>query len=46
MDEEPTTAAVQRYLDYLNACSHAEPLVRPLLARAVGRLHQLCATLL
>jgi RNA polymerase sigma-70 factor (ECF subfamily) len=46
MDEEPTTAAAQRNLDDLDAGSPAEPLVRALLARAVGRLHQLCATLL
>jgi RNA polymerase sigma-70 factor (ECF subfamily) len=46
MDAEPTSAAVQRYLDELAAGSPAQPLVRALLARAVGRLHQLCATLL
>jgi RNA polymerase sigma-70 factor (ECF subfamily) len=46
MSAEHTSAAVQRYLDELAAGSPAEPLVRALLARAVGRLHQLCATLL
>src|SRR5947208_14437186 len=46
MDEEQTTAAVQRYLDELAGDSPAEPAVRALLARAVRRLHQLCATLL
>jgi RNA polymerase sigma-70 factor (ECF subfamily) len=46
MDEERTTAAVQRYLDELAGDSPAEPIVRALLDRAVRRLHQLCATLL
>jgi RNA polymerase sigma-70 factor (ECF subfamily) len=46
MSQEHTTAAVQRYLDYLAEDSPAEPVVRALLARAVGRLHLLCATLL
>jgi RNA polymerase sigma-70 factor (ECF subfamily) len=46
MHEEPTTAAVQRYLDELAGGSPAEPVVRALLDRAVRRLHQLCATLL
>ncbi len=46
MDEEQTTAAVQRYLDELAGDSPAEPAVRALLDRAVRRLHQLCATLL
>jgi hypothetical protein len=46
MDEEQTTAAVQRYLDELAGDSPAEPVVRALLGRAVRRLHQLCATLL
>ena len=49
MDENRTTAAVQRYLNDL-ACapgdSDAEPVVRELLARAVDRLHLLCARLL
>jgi RNA polymerase sigma factor (sigma-70 family) len=46
MDEERTTAAVQRYLDALAGDAPAEPVVRALLDRAVRRLHQLCATLL
>ena len=46
MGEEHTTAAVQSYLDELAGDSPAEPVVRALLGRAVGRLHHLCATLL
>jgi RNA polymerase sigma-70 factor (ECF subfamily) len=46
MDEERTTAAVQRYLDELAGDAPAEPAVRALLDRAARRLHQLCATLL
>src|SRR3954466_10776134 len=46
MDEERTTAVVQRYLDELAGDAPAEPVVRALLDRAVRRLHQLCATLL
>jgi RNA polymerase sigma-70 factor (ECF subfamily) len=46
MDEEHTTAAVQRYLDELAGDSPAEPVVRALLDRAVRRLHQLCASVL
>jgi len=49
MDEEHTTAAVQRYLDDLagvQGSSPAEPVVRELLGRAAERLHLLCATLL
>jgi RNA polymerase sigma-70 factor (ECF subfamily) len=46
MDEEHTSAAVQRYLDELAGDSPAEPVVRALLDRAVRRLHQLCASLL
>jgi RNA polymerase sigma-70 factor (ECF subfamily) len=46
VDEEPTTAAVQRFLDELAGDSPAEPVVRALLDRSVRRLHQLCATLL
>jgi RNA polymerase sigma-70 factor (ECF subfamily) len=44
MDEENTTAAVQRYLDALAGDSPAELVVRALLDRAVRRLHSLCAT--
>jgi RNA polymerase sigma-70 factor (ECF subfamily) len=46
MDEDHTTAVVQRYLDELAGDSPAEPIVRALLDRAVRRLHLLCATLL
>jgi RNA polymerase sigma factor (sigma-70 family) len=46
VDEEHTTAVVQRYLDDLAGGSPSEPVVRALLDRAVRRLHQLCATLL
>src|SRR5580692_8787292 len=46
MSEEPTTVAVQRYLDELAGDAPAEWVVRDLLNRAVHRLHQLCATLL
>jgi RNA polymerase sigma-70 factor (ECF subfamily) len=46
MDEERTTAVVQRYLDELAGGSPTEPVVRALLDRSVRRLHQLCATLL
>jgi RNA polymerase sigma factor (sigma-70 family) len=46
MDDEGTTAAVQRYLDELAGDAPAGPVVRALLDRAVRRLHQLCATLL
>jgi RNA polymerase sigma-70 factor (ECF subfamily) len=46
MDEERTTAVVQRFLDELAGDAPAEPVVRALLDRAVRRLHCLCATLL
>jgi RNA polymerase sigma-70 factor (ECF subfamily) len=46
MDEEHTTAAVQRYLDALAGDAPAEPVVRALLGRAVHRLQLLCASLL
>jgi RNA polymerase sigma-70 factor (ECF subfamily) len=46
MNEEPTTAAIQRCLDALQEGTAAEPLVRDLLERAVQRLGLLCATLL
>src|SRR5215470_1805913 len=46
MGEEPTTVAVERYLNELAGDAPAEPVVRALLDRAVRRLHQLCATLL
>jgi RNA polymerase sigma-70 factor (ECF subfamily) len=46
MDEEHTTAAVQRYLDELAGDSRSEPVIRALLDRAVRPLHKLCATVL
>ncbi|QEL16394.1 sigma-70 family RNA polymerase sigma factor [Limnoglobus roseus] len=46
MDNQHTTAVVQRYLDELAGDGPAEPVVRALLDRAARRLHQLCATLL
>ena len=46
MNEESTTAIVQRYLDALPGDPAAEPILRELLDRAVCRLHLLCANLL
>jgi RNA polymerase sigma factor (sigma-70 family) len=46
MNQEPTTSVIQRHLDALQVGTAAEPLVRNLLERAVGRLRLLCATLL
>jgi len=46
MDEEHTTAVVQRYLDELAGDAPAEPLIRALLDRAVRRLQHLCGALL
>jgi RNA polymerase sigma factor (sigma-70 family) len=46
MKEERTTTVIQRYLEELAGSAPPEPVVRALLERAVGRLHQLCATLL
>ena len=46
MDEEYTTAVVQRYLDQLGGDIPSESAVRALLDRAVRRLHELCAALL
>jgi RNA polymerase sigma-70 factor (ECF subfamily) len=46
MNDERTTAAVQRYLDELDGDSPTEQVVRGLLDRAVRRLHMLCATML
>jgi RNA polymerase sigma-70 factor (ECF subfamily) len=46
MPEGATTAVIQRYLDALPGDAAAEPAVRDLLERAVGRLRLLCATLL
>ena len=46
MNEEPTTAVIQRYLDALPGDPAAEPIIRELLDRAVGRLRLLCAAYL
>ena len=46
MSAEPTTAAVQRYLNDLAGDKPAEPIVRALLDRSVCRLHLLCKRLL
>src|SRR5215470_14487182 len=46
MSVEPTSAAVQRYLDALAGDQPAEPIVRALLDRSVRRLQLLCANLL
>lgn len=46
MQDEPTTVIIQRYLDALPGDAAAEPVVRELLERAVGRLRLLCATFL
>jgi RNA polymerase sigma-70 factor (ECF subfamily) len=43
---EPTTAAVQRYLDALAGDQPAEPIVRALLDRSGRRLRVVCGTLL
>jgi RNA polymerase sigma-70 factor (ECF subfamily) len=46
MHEEPTTTVIQRYLDALPGGTSADPIIRELLERAVGRLRLLCATFL
>lgn len=49
VDDSQTTVAVQQYLNDLadvRGDSEAEPIVRALLARALDRLHLLCARLL
>jgi RNA polymerase sigma-70 factor (ECF subfamily) len=46
MSEPQTTVIVQHYLDDLAKDSPAEAVIRGLLARAVRRLHVLCAALL
>jgi RNA polymerase sigma-70 factor (ECF subfamily) len=46
MNDEPTTAAIQRCLDALQGDPAAEPLIRDLLERAAQRLRLLCAGLL
>jgi RNA polymerase sigma-70 factor (ECF subfamily) len=46
MPDDNTTAVVQRYLDELAGPAPAAPIIRDLLARAVCRLHHLCASIL
>jgi RNA polymerase sigma-70 factor (ECF subfamily) len=46
MADEPTTFAVQRYLDELAGDSPAEPIIRALLDQSVRRLQMLCGSLL
>src|SRR5262249_28589598 len=46
MHEGPTTGIIQHYLDALPGDTAAEPVVRELLERAVGRRRLLCASLL
>src|SRR5438270_9245038 len=46
MSDNHTTAIVQKYLDALAGDAPAEPIVRALLDRAVGRLQVLCGSLL
>jgi RNA polymerase sigma-70 factor (ECF subfamily) len=46
MSETHTTAVVQRYLDALDEETPADPLIRALLDRAVGRLEKLCGSML
>ncbi len=43
MSENDITAAVQRYIDALAGDAPADPIIRALLDRAVGRLEMLCA---
>jgi RNA polymerase sigma-70 factor (ECF subfamily) len=43
MQEEPTTAVIQRYLDALPGDAATEPIIRELMDRALGRLRLLCA---
>lgn len=45
-DQHRTTGIVQQYLNELNGDSPAEPVVRALLSRSVGRLQMLCASML
>ena len=46
MDEDRTTAVIQRRLDALPQDATAEPAIRELLDRAAGRLRLLCAAVL
>ena len=41
MADEQTTVVIQRYLDALPVDTAAEPIIRELLERAVGRLRLL-----
>ena len=44
MPEEQTTVAIPRYLDALPGDHAAEPIVRALLERSVGRIRASCAS--
>ncbi len=46
MSQHHTTGVVQRYLDALAGETPADPIIRALLDRAVGRLEVLCANML
>jgi len=46
MSQHHTTAVVQRYLDALAGDAPADPIIRAVLDRAVGRLEMLCANML
>ena len=46
MGEDHTMTVVQRYLDALAGDAPADPIIRALLDRAVGRLEILCASML
>jgi RNA polymerase sigma-70 factor (ECF subfamily) len=46
MNDEPTTAIIQRYLDAMPGDPSTEPIIREMLDRAARRLRLLCATLL
>jgi RNA polymerase sigma-70 factor (ECF subfamily) len=46
MPEQGTTKVVQNYLEALDGDEPAEPIIRALLDRAVGRLQILCTSLL
>jgi RNA polymerase sigma-70 factor (ECF subfamily) len=46
MSDDPTTAVVERYLIALAGDTPADPIVRALMDRAVGRMRLLCASVL
>jgi RNA polymerase sigma-70 factor (ECF subfamily) len=46
VNDEPTTAVIQRYLDAMPGDPTGEQVIRELLERSVGRLRFLCANLL